>query len=296
VTEFVTQSAQIGSIPSVPNALATAELDTALLVDPIKIKAYKDSVASQMNDQSAGPRCEDLSDRIGDMTIQTSAQGASILTIPIIDPLWVLPMSGFIQADALGFLWPPIDINFPTGTDCVWRLCQYRALWDPEMGAEANITLTFEDRIASLLREMSPATPGGLTQGSPNQTLGGFFKMLVDNANQVLHLKGGARIRLVEMISPQDPNYTPPIDNLPSSAQSPLRKNPIKQKSGLTADQQKQLQALQDAVSQLFGQESFHIGNTEPYAKQLANTSSAQAGNAGYIPNASYIPGLGTNP
>jgi len=301
MTDFVTpQSAAIGSIPAVPNALATGELNTAILVDPVKIQAYAESIASQMNDQSGGPRIEDLSERIADITVETSAQGSSILTVGIVDPLWVLPMSGFIQVDQDGFLWPPVDINFPTGTDCVWRLCQYHAVWDADSGSEANLTLTFEDRIVSLLREMSPQN--GIAQGQPNQTLGGFFKQLVDNANQVL--KCNPKIQLVELISPGDPNYTPPIDYTPASAQSPLRQNPAKAKQGLTTAQQAQLKQIQQAVAQLFGgdpstgggSKSITIRGTEPYAGQLANTSATDPNSGSYVPNASYVPGVDTNP
>lgn len=244
MTQFITQSSPVGSVPAIPNALASAELDTAILTDPLKIRAYKDSLADQINKQSAGPKFTDLSDRISSVRIETSAQGASILVLELLDPLWVIPMSGMIQVDDSGFLWPPIDVNFPTGTDCVWRLCQYRAVWDGDM-TTANLTLTFEDRIAALLRQMSALD--GISQGQANQTLGGFIKQLVDNANSVL--KVNPPIRLVEMISPQDPNYTPPITQLPSSAQSPLRQNPNKLQQSVSQAQQ----TVIDGISRIVG-------------------------------------------
>ena len=261
MTDFVNQSQPFGSVPQVPNEFATAQLETAILTDPVQIQAFKQSIADQMNAQSGGPTLVDLSDRIADIKIETAAQGASILTVSVIDPLWVLLVSGFIQADAEGYLWPPIDVNFPTGTDCVWRLAAVEADWDAEMDMQnGNLTLTFEDRIASLLREMSAASPGGLSQGQANQTLGGFFKQLVDNANSVLHLKKGERIRLVEMISPQDPNYTPPINDVPASATSSLhkqavRKDPLKQKTGLASEQQTQINFAQLMIAKMFGRE-----------------------------------------
>lgn len=261
MTNFVTQSEPFGSVPQVPNEFATADLDTKLLIDPQKIVAFKESIADQMNAQSPGPTFKDLSERIAGVTLETTAQGASILTVGVIDPLWVLLIvpdangNTFIQTDAQGYLWPPIDVNFPTGTDMVWRLAQVDANWDAQMDMQnGNITLTFEDRIASLLREMSPAIPGGLSQGEPNQSLGGFFQQLVDNANSVLHLKKGERIRLVEMISPQDPNYTPPITDLPASAQSGLRTDALKNKQGLSAELQKQLNAEILKLTQLVTQ------------------------------------------
>lgn len=296
MTDFVTsQSQPFGSVPQIPNPLATAELNTAVLYDPVKIKAYKDSIADALNTQSAGPKFRDLSDRIADVVIETSAQGASILTVSLIDPMWVLPLSGFIGVDEQGYLWPPIDVNFPTGTDCVWRLCQYRATWDKDFDpTQGNIVLTFEDRIASLLRQMSPATPGGLSQGQPNQTLGGFFKQLVDNANSVLKLNKTEQIRLVELISPADPNYTPPINNLPSSAQSTLRKNPIKQDKGLTAAQQKQLAQIQEAVAEIFGPDnSQEIANLERHAGWYSAGANNVDPIAGSVAPSAGVPGLG---
>lgn len=243
-------AAETGSVPAIPNALASAELNTAILTDPVRIQAYRESIADQMNAQSAGPKFEDLSERVADIIINTNAQGAGTLEVHLIDPYWVLPVSGFIQADENGFLWPPIDINFPSGTDCVWRLCQYSGSWSSD--ATANLVLTGEDRIVSLLRELSPGN-GGIQQGLPNQTLGGFIKMLVDSANKVL--KPTPPIRLVEMISPVDPNYTVTVTQLPKSATSNItgRNNPNKTKQGLTNAQQNQLDAIQQSVSQLFG-------------------------------------------
>lgn len=267
MTEFVTTSQPFGSVPQVPNEFATAELSTTILVDPVQIEAFKKSIADQMNAQSPGPTLTDLSERIADVVIQTSAQGASVLTVSVIDPLWVLMVAkdkngnSFIQTDSQGFLWPPIDVNFPTGTDCVWRLASVEADWDAEMDMErGNLKLTFEDRIASLLRQMSRAVAGGLSQGQANQTLGGFFKQLVDNANSVLHLGKGERIRLVEMISPQDPNYILDVTDVPASAQSSLHKqtrrtDPLKQKVGFSSEQQQQIAFAQLMVAKMMGVE-----------------------------------------
>lgn len=280
MTQFV-QAPSAGSQPPVPNQLAGGDLHTAILTDPLTIRAYRDTIADQLNQQSAGPRFEDLSERIASVQIETSAQGASILSVGVIDPMWVIPMSGFIQVDDTGYLWPPIDITFPTGTDCTWRLCQVHMIWDAELGQDANLTLTFEDRIASLLREMSPAMPGGISQGQPNQSLGGFIKQLVDNTNQILKLR--PEIRLVELISPADPNYTVPITQTPASAQGPLRKNPNKSQAGLSAEQQRQLAQSQQAIGDMFnGPAAQRISEIEAYGlakiqQRLGTGSDAQS-------------------
>lgn len=271
-------AAKVGTVAAIPNALATAEFNTAILTDPLQIQAYRSSVADQMNAQTGGPKFEDLGERVADITLNDTAQGASTLEVSLIDPYWILLISGFIQTDENGFLWPPIDINFPTGTDCVWRLCQVNATKD---FTQPNLTLTFEDRIVSILRLMSAVN--GLQQGLANQTLGGFFKMLVDSANQTL----GTDIKLVELISPADPNYTVPITSTGGGPK--LRKNPTKLERGLTSQQQKELAALQTSVQLYFGLS----GNITISAAEQAVQQAVQPvyDRPGGSPTA-YIPGL----
>jgi hypothetical protein len=256
-----------GSVPAIPNALATAELDTAILTDPVTIQAYKSTFADQLNAQSAGPKFTDLSDRITEPTLTTVVQGAGTIELPIIDPYWLLLTSGFISVDQNGYL-DPIDVNFPTKTDCVWRLCQVKASVD---FTQPNLILTFEDRIVSLLRLLSPGN-GGIQQGEANQTLGGFIKELVDSANTIL--KPVPPIRLVELIDPQDPNYTVPITA--TGAPTSLRNNPIKAKNGLQAQM---VQLLNSLDQHQLG--AFPTGTTtsfkdaEPaYARGVASLSS----------------------
>jgi hypothetical protein len=226
----------VGSTGQIPNELATAGLNTAILIDPVKIRAFRSSVADQMNAQSGGPRFEDLTDRIADIRVETIAQGASTLEVDVIDPMWALETSGFLQSDASGYLWPLIEVNIPTGTDAWWRVCQWKGTKAPDQPH----TLMFEDRIVSILREISPAN-GGLASGTPNQTLTGFFRMLVDSANSILKPK--PPIRFVPLVSPQDPNYLPQVQQVPASY-STLRPNPNKNKTGLTAAQQQQLRSV----------------------------------------------------
>jgi hypothetical protein len=255
-----------GTIQTIPNELQSVQADITILTDPARLEAFKTTIADQMNRQSGGPIFVDLSDRISDVQLNTTAQGAGTLVLSIIDPQWRLlnydwPLGSgdtFIQADDTGYLWPPIDINFPTGTDCVWRLCQCAPVTMTPGDTTANMTLTFEDRSISWLREIN-ATMGGVSQASPDATLGGFIKQLVDGANQYLRGHPAASgsdwqpIRLVELVSPQDPNYTAPVE-APSSAspQSAVsRQNPNKDKQGLTAAQQKYKDAAEAAKRDL---------------------------------------------
>lgn len=249
--QYVAQTllgAPTGTVEQVPNELKSVFSQIAVLTNPVRIDAVKASIATQMNAQSGGPTFKDLSERINDVKIETVAQGASTLMVTLTDPDWNLMSyehpagSGntFIQADATGYLLP-IDINHPRGTDCVWRLCQCN--YSTFVG-DPNAILTFEDRSVSWLREVN-SNMGGVAQGSPDATLGGFIKQLVDGANGYLrgHPEASGTdwlpIRLVELVSPRDPNYTPPVQ-APSSAspQSAVsRQNPNKTKQGFTKSQ-----------------------------------------------------------
>lgn len=246
-----------GSVQQVPDEMASAELNTTFLLDPLKIEAFRDDIAAQLNQQSGGPKIEDLSSRIADVVIDDTAQGAGTLQISLIDPMLTIVNAQdkhgnlFIQADQNGYLWPPIDVNFPGGTQCYWRLCQMS--WTRDL-TQPNVTLTFEDRIVSILRQMSPAT-GGVAQGSVNQTLGAFILMLVQSANR----RFGTSIQVVELISPQDPNYTPAVTTAPSNPESTLRPNPTKAGQGLTSAQQSILTGIQRSLDHVF---SFLGGGT----------------------------------
>lgn len=269
MTEFV--SDVLASIGAIQTAYRSSTLDTAILTDPVRIQAFKDSIAVQMNDQSNGPTFEDLSDRIAGITLETSAQGASILAVSLIDPMWVLPNSGFIQIDDMGYIWPPIDIRFPQGTNCWWRLCQLEMNWDAQL-VDANITLTFEDRIASLLREMSSAIPGAISQGQPNQTLLDFLQSLVDSTNHVLHLSPADAIHLIRLIDKvNDPNATVTLPSV-GDPPAPSKHAVNKVQQGLTASQQSILDGISNVVNSLFShKEQVRIQDAENEGWAKAN-------------------------
>lgn len=254
------QAEPSGSIEAIPNELKSVHASIEMLTNPARIEAMKSDIAGQMNDQSGGPEFIDLAERISDVVIETTAQGASTLTITIIDRnLGLLRHeypkgSGntFIQVDATGYLWPPIDVNYPRGTDCVWRLCQVNST---TFGGQANITLTFEDRIVSWLREVN-YKKGKVAQGLAGQTLMGFIGQLVNGANQYLRgyplARGGGwqPIRLVPLVARPDPNVAPPVTTPQgASAKAALsRQNPNKTKQGLTKAQQAAMKAAAAAA------------------------------------------------
>jgi hypothetical protein len=126
------------------------------------------------------------------------------------------------------------------------------------------------------------AAIGGILFSQPNQTLSGFIQSLVASTNKFL--KPNPPIRFVAMIDPQDPNYTPPITNVPSSAEGNLtvRKNPNKVKQGLTDVQQAIIQGLDKILAPIkqAGVISMREGEAN-YAAQWAAYAKAQASQPG---------------
>jgi hypothetical protein len=250
-----------GTVAAIADAEQSAALETAVFTDPTVLDGLYATIAQQMNDQSNGPIITDLASRIASVQLETIVQGASTLTVTIIDPELLLIRATddhgntFIEADATGYIWPPIDLNFPPGTDCWWRLCQVAPVLTL---SQANVTLTFEDRIVSWLREID-AQLGGVYQGSSDQTLGGFIGSLVSAANNYLrgHPASGGNaftpISLVQLIAPQDPNYVAPATAVGSPP--PLRQNPNKAQQGLTAQQQQYVADYQQRLAAQYGPE-----------------------------------------
>jgi len=198
------------------NPLESPELSVITATDPEQIRLYREQIATQVNQQSkanGGSWCEDLSNRIQDIRIETSAQGSSILEIDVIDPYLMLFADNdqgvsFIDVSGDGYLDPPVDVNFPTDTNCIWRLCAIR----PSLFSAQPTTLTFEDVNASILREVDP-TIGGVNSSTAGQTLGEWMQSLVTAANKAI--AGGKVLapkgRVIEVAMwiapyPDDPN------------------------------------------------------------------------------------------
>lgn len=169
------------TLPTIRSDMTSSELNVVDLLDPLQIEAYRVSVATQINNQRmAQPNPKqvlDLSDWISDIMIETTVQGASLLEVHVIDPGWIMLLRdkdgvAFFDTDQNGYLWPPIEVNFPAdSSDAVWRLCQLRPSTDI---TQANLILTFEDRVAAELREFL-----GPVLSSPNQTRAEFIQQLV---------------------------------------------------------------------------------------------------------------------
>jgi hypothetical protein len=168
----------------------STDLSVTQLQDPRRIRVLLQQVAGQINDyrSSVSPplRCANLDEQISDIIVETSAQGSSLLEVHIVDPAWTLLQRDkagncFIDVDSSGYLWPPIEINFPQGvSSAVWRLCQCRPTTDL---SGSNLILTFEDRAASVMREY-----GGPVVSTPLETRAEFIRRLVKEVRIDGHL------------------------------------------------------------------------------------------------------------
>lgn len=218
------------------NSLSSKDLDAVELVEPGRIEFYASSLANQINTFRMGytpqKRVIDLSKWISDITIETTAQGGSLLSVSVIDPAWTMFIRdangvSFIDVDDSGYLWPPVEVTFPPDTsDATWRLCQCIPTSDL---TAANVTLTFEDKIVSELREHF-----GAQVSYPNQTRAEFMQSLIKQANADPEYPGEVDIRFVPLL----PKSTFTVadltmqERLPKSATQPnpprARKNPNK--------------------------------------------------------------------
>lgn len=198
------------------NSLKSTELDITSLSDPSrllhvdakKVDAFTANIAVQINEQrtkaSPGMRILDLEDHITDVRIETTAQGAGILEVHVLDPWWMLfrrdPKTGasFIDVDEDGYLWPPIEVNFPPKvTDATWRLVAVTAGTDM---TSSNVVLTFEDKIVSELREHDKATDPSCAQSTTNETRAEYIRRLVKTASSNKLVPGDVGIRFIPLL------------------------------------------------------------------------------------------------
>lgn len=185
--------------PPIYNSLSSSSLNVIAQTDPNafklvagrRVSEFSSSIATQINNaRRAMPSpmwCVDLEKYITNIVIETSAQGAGVLTVDLIDPGWELMKTqpngeSFISVDQYGYLWPPIEINFPEGqSDALWRLCQVQASIDT---TASNLSLIFEDAIVSELREHDQYTDPTCAQPYPNETRAEFIRRCIKTASK----------------------------------------------------------------------------------------------------------------
>lgn len=228
------------------NSIAGADLHITELVDPSVIEFRARQMADAINlsrrqyvaaTKDAQKHIVDLKNWIADIIIETSAQGASLLEVHVIDPGWALFQRDkhgtcFIDVDEQGFLWPPIEVTFPADiSSSTWRLAQCRPSTDLN---SANVVLVFVDKVSAELREHY-----GPLSSNPQETRAEFIKRLVTKASNSPAFPGDSPIRFRTLLDIGSPHAFDPSDlsnsQLPASANQPhppkARRNPDKQPS-----------------------------------------------------------------
>jgi cell wall-associated NlpC family hydrolase len=158
---------QVVAITVTANIPVAGDVASALLIPHL----FAEQVVTSGNFSFDG-NADDISIIVGDVQIETTTQGASALTITIIDPDLSFINSGFFDADEEGNL-TPIDIPYDGGW---YRLTQIQPM---TAFNDANVTLLFEDRIVSEMRDLvgpKKATRGPLTRAQ-------FIKGLADTVH-----------------------------------------------------------------------------------------------------------------
>lgn len=156
-------AAPVASFEQLPGDDPLAAIELLTDVNAVEFVATQLNSGSQnQNVANGAPTFRDLTAAIKDIVIETTVQGAGTLTVSIVDPWWQLltrvgDAPAFVDVDESGLL-IPVDVNFPQGTDSWWRLCAASPSTDT---TQANLTLVFEDRIATELRDLGgPKTAG----------------------------------------------------------------------------------------------------------------------------------------
>jgi hypothetical protein len=210
------QDAAPSSRSIIYNSLGSSDLGVIAVSSPQRldqlvakrVDTFSNNIAVQINNQrlqySPGMTCADLEDYIADIQIETSAQGAGVLTLSLIDPSWALlhrdPKTGtsFIDVDENGYLWPPIELTFPEEvSDSTWRLCGCQPSSDT---TQANIQLIFEDAIVAELREHDQNTDPSCATSLPNETRAEFMERCVKTASKNKLIAGEVGIRFVSLL------------------------------------------------------------------------------------------------
>src|ERR1035437_110828 len=139
---------------------------------PLDLPAF---LVKQLKPEKHGLTELNLVQAIQEIEIQTQILGASFIKVHVIDPEWTIMTSGLLKVNEDGLL-NELEVEFPHKTGYFWRFCAVEG--STEL-SQANLILTFEDRVVANLREQwghKTASPGASTRAE-------FIKALVDEAN-----------------------------------------------------------------------------------------------------------------
>src|ERR1700722_11196850 len=98
--------------------------------------------------KKGAPAVEDLAKAISEIELETQIAGASFIKVFVIDPELDLLTSGWLDVEE--GLVDQIEVEFPEKSGWFWRLCALEITTDR---TQANLTLTFEDRIVAYMRQ-----------------------------------------------------------------------------------------------------------------------------------------------
>jgi cell wall-associated NlpC family hydrolase len=118
-------------------------------------------IAQQIADGTSSPNPPpvfDLAEAVQEVTIRTQIEGSSFIDVTLIDPQYRFINHGFlnlVQSGNEAGLLEAIQVEFPVNSGTFWVLTAADLATDQ---SDANITLTFEDRIIWELRQYWGAT------------------------------------------------------------------------------------------------------------------------------------------
>jgi hypothetical protein len=153
----------------------------------------------------------ELATNLQEVEVQTQIAGASFLKLHVIDPEWTVQTSGLVAVNEDGLL-NELELEFPEGSGYWWQLAAVEGSTEI---AQANLVLTFEDRVVARLREQwgHRTFPPGLS------TRAQVVKALVHEANLKEHLNPPLRF-----MSPGQ-NRKEPVAEAKKSKTSTAKKN-----------------------------------------------------------------------
>jgi cell wall-associated NlpC family hydrolase len=135
----------------------------------------------------------ELAGAITEIEEETEILGPNYVKVHVIDPLWTLQNSGFVDVDPVSGLLDEIEIEFPQGSKRHWILCDIEGSTET---VEGNFILIFQDKLfADLKAQWTPkfAPPG-------TQTRAQFVRDLLEEAGVPFVIPG---VNIVQEVEPE---------------------------------------------------------------------------------------------
>ncbi len=176
--------------------------------------------------KKGAPAEEDLAKAISEVELETQIAGASFIKVTVIDPEWAIITSGWI--DVVEGLVDQIEVEFPEKSGWFWRLCAIDGSTDR---TQANLTLTFEDRIVAYMREYwgpKTAPPGTSTRAQ-------FIRDLVREVGHKGEPPIDFRCKAINKVQPVEPSSEEKTEALQTAAAKDSSEAKANKAAGLNA-------------------------------------------------------------